>query len=141
MKRNNTEVGFSIKEFQISPDDIHNKYEVQGILPLLICEICWQVLNCPLQCQKCDHCFCELCLNKNKNFCPNRCGKSTFRKNRFVNNVLATVKFKCKNGCDKIISYDELEKHYDEECDKVDYKKKFQLLNRMYKDLTKKENK
>ena len=139
MRRCNTEIDFDIKEFQISPDDIYNQYESQNIIPLLICQICFQVLNSPVQCQKCDNCFCELCIQKNKKCCPYRCYNPNFKKNKFVNNVLATLKFKCKNGCKKIISYDELEKHYDEDCDNVDYKAKFKKLNRIYKDVKKKE--
>ena len=45
-----------------------------------------------------------------------------------LNNVLSILKFKCKNGCNEIINYDNLEKHYEEDCDKIDFKTKYKEL-------------
>ena len=61
--------------------------------------------------------------------------------NKFVKNVLSILKFKCRNGCDKIIKYDELEKHYEEECEKIDYKAKYKALLKKYKELKKEYDK
>ncbi len=131
MKRCNTDYNFQVTRISISPDDIYNRASSENIIPLLICQICLQILNCPVQCDICNQCFCEFCIKKYKNSCPYRCKYPHFKKNKFVNNVLSTLKFKCKNGCGKIIDYDHLAKHYDEDCDNVDFKKKYKDLKKL----------
>ena len=140
MKRCNTDYNFQVNASPISPDDIYNRNSTEIILPLLICQICHQILNFPVQCEKCNQCFCELCIKKYKNLCPYRCNRPNFKSNKFVNNVLSTLKFKCKYGCGKIIDYDDLGKHYDEDCDKVDFKKKYKDLKKIMEKQKNKNN-
>ena len=131
MNRCNTYSNFQVNLSPISPDDIYNKNSSENILHLLICQICLQILNCPVQCDECNQCFWKSWIIKYENLCPYWCKRPNFKGNKFVNNVLSTLKFKCKNGCGKIIVYDDLEKHYDEDCDKVDFKKKYQDLKKI----------
>ena len=107
------------ERIELSPDDIYNKNEVENMLELLKCPICLNILMTPVQCNKCNNCFCKLCIDHyqdSKIKCPFRCENPAYLENKFVKNVLSILKFKCKNGCDKIIKYEELEKHYEEDC-------------------------
>ena len=140
MKKANNKANILFSELAISPDDITNKGSCETILNLLICQVCFHIIVSPVQCEKCDQCFCEYCIKRNKNNCPYKCSSTNFKKNRFVNNILSTLKFKCSNGCGKIIDYDNLGKHYDEECEKIDFKKKYlDLKKRLEKAKKKKE--
>ena len=132
------------EKIELSPDDIYNKNEVENMIELLKCPICLNILNSPVQCNKCNNCFCKLCIDyykDSKTKCPFRCENPLYMENKFVKNVLSILKFKCRNGCDKIIKYDELEKHYEEECEKIDYKAKYKALLKKYKELKKEYDK
>ena len=43
-----------------------------------------------------------------------------------VKNILSNLKFKCKNGCDIQIPYNDLREHYEEKCPKLDFKPKYE---------------
>ena len=129
-------------KLEISPDDIYNKKEAENMKDLLTCPICLSILISPVQCNKCNKCFCKICINNCKNsktVCPFRCENPTYSDNKFVKNVLAILKFKCKNGCKEIINYEDLEKHFGEDCDKIDFKAKYKELLEKYK-ILKKQN-
>ena len=130
MQRSKTEANLSINNSLLSPDDIYNKSSSENIIPLLLCQICLHILISPVECDKCKQCYCQSCIKKYNYLCPYRCKNPNFKENKFINKVLSTLKFKCKNGCNKIIGYDNLEKHYDEDCDKIDFKKKYKDLKR-----------
>ena len=128
------------QKLEISPDDIFNINEEINLKELLKCPICLNILISPVQCNKCNKCFCKLCIenyNDSKNKCPFRCINPVYLGNKFVNNVLSILKIKCKNGCGKIINYEDLEKHYEEDCDKLDFKTKYKELLKKYKELKK----
>ena len=131
MQRHNTQANLPVRKLSLSPDDVYHKSSSENIISLLICRICFEILVSPVQCYKCNQCFCQSCIQLNQNKCPTRCQNPNFKKNIFVNNVISTLKFKCKNGCGKIIDYDELEKHYDEDCAKNDFRKKYLKLKGM----------
>jgi len=125
-------------KIEVSFEDIYNKNEAANMKDLLTCPICLNILISPVQCNICNKCFCKMCIDNyanSKNVCPFRCENPLYNPNKFVDNVLAILKFKCSNGCDKIIKYEELEKHYQEDCDKIDYKTKFKELLKKYKEL------
>ena len=99
-------------KLDISLDDIYNTNEVQNMKELIKCPICLNVLMSPVQCNKCNNCFCKLCINTyedSKIKCPFRCEYPIYQENKFVKNVLSILKFKCKNGCSEIIKYEDLE--------------------------------
>ena len=125
-------------KLEISPDDIYNKGEVENMKELLKCPICLNILIAPVQCNKCNKCFCKLCIDhyqESKIKCPFRCENPLYLENKFVKDALSILKFKCKNGCDKIIKYDELKKHYEVDCEKIDYKAKYEELLKKHKKL------
>ena len=131
-------------KLDISLDDIYNTNEVQNMKELIKCPICLNVLMSPVQCNKCNNCFCKLCINTyedSKIKCPFRCEYPIYQENKFVKNVLSILKFKCKNGCSEIIKYEELEKHYEEDCKKIDFKKKYKDLLKRYKELKRQKDK
>ena len=138
-KNSNSKDNFDILD--ISFEDIINKNETEHLNDLITCPICLNLLISPLQCNQCNKCFCKGCIKdyekKNNYVCPFKCENPEYNPNKFVNNVLSILKFKCKNGCDKIIKYDELEKHYQEDCDKIDFKAKYKVLLKKYKELKK----
>ena len=129
-----------INRLEISFDDIYNKSESEKMKDLLTCPICLNILISPVQCNKCNKCFCKMCIDNyanSKSVCPFRCENPLYNPNKFVENILAILKFKCNNGCDKIINYEDLQKHYEEDCDKIDYKAKYKELIKKYKELQK----
>ena len=125
-------------KIDVSFEDIYNKNETANMKDLVTCPICLNILMSPVQCNKCNKCFCKMCIDNyanSKSKCPFRCDNPQYNPNKFVENVLAILKFKCKNGCDKIIKYEELQKHYQEDCDKIDYKAKYKELLKKYKEM------
>jgi hypothetical protein len=119
----------------ISVDKIINKNEFKILGDNTICSICQEVFYEPVQCQSCQNCFCKECIlswMKKSKACPFKCEKPEYKENRFVNNILSILKFKCDNGCDKEIQYSEITKHYEEDCVKINFKEKyFEILNLM----------
>ena len=69
--------------------------------------------------------------------CPFKCEGSSFRDSRMMKNMLSILKFKCEKGCPIEIKYDELMNHYEFQCEKIDFQKRYQELQ---KDLEKLEN-
>ena len=109
----------------------------------IICSICEELLYDPIQCETCQNCFCKECINewiKKSKTCPFKCQKLIFKPNRFVNNILSILKFKCDNKCDYEIPYLDIEKHYDVDCPKINFKEKYiELLNK-YKKISNHQN-
>lgn len=78
------------------------------------CSICVGIIIDPQQCQSCDTCFCKVCIVewlKKSKFCPMKCVKPTFKDSRLLRTVLSKLNFKCQDGCDKEIPYDDLTTH------------------------------
>jgi hypothetical protein len=131
----------------VDPDMVANKDSFKLIENNVICPICNGIIIDPVQCLDCENTFCEICIEqwKNKpgnNECPFRCNNPKYKKSRTIKNILSNITFKCQNGCDEIIPYLELEKHYTEKCPKlnIDYKAKYFDIKIKYDDLLKKYN-
>ena len=117
--------------------------EVSNMKDLITCPICLAILIKPVQCNKCNKCFCESCINhySDSNLkCPFRCEKPSYTENKYVNNVLSLLKFKCKLGCNKIINYEHLEKHYEEDCEKINFKERYKEILKKYKEVKLEKN-
>ena len=105
---------------EINIQDVINQDYLKEILEEVTCSICLNVVFHPYTCSKCFHSFCFRCLDKNKensSKCP--CCKARtieVETNRALSIILSKIKFKCVNGCDKEISYDDLEEHYLSKC-------------------------
>ena len=91
----------------------------------LMCSICGQVLEAPIQIRKCEHCFCESCINewlKHHSVCPNDRNSVSPMEDltqppRILRNLLSRLKISCDNkefGCTVVVRLDRLRAHLDE---------------------------
>ena len=124
----------------ISKDELIDQSNFKSIENISICPLCNGIIINPFVCEKCEKCFCKTCIDKymdenGKNKCPFNCDKTSFKRSIFLTNILSQLKFKCKNGCDKIIEYQNLEIHYNEECPKIDFKTKYFELKKKYDEM------
>ena len=116
--------------------DIVNQEYYKGIKPMINCLICLNIVKAPVQCDKCRHYFCSKCV-QNLSKCPLRCQNNKYTRDLVCNQLLSALKIKCQ--CGKQIDYDFLEKHKEEECEKMDYKKNYFKLKKKY-ELLKQQN-
>ncbi len=88
----------------------------------LICTICGQVLETPVQIRQCEHCFCSGCVNewlKHQQVCPiDRNPVSPMddliQPPRILRNLLARLRITCDNkdfGCGVVVKLDSLQSH------------------------------
>ena len=126
-----------LNEFPFDKSEIKEDQNIQGgipisrvidlekhenILPILKCKICLNILLNPYDCSKCGNTFCYTCINKLKESmkkCPFGCidyeiMPSSFGLKRFLEQLNFTCLNK-ENGCNEIISYNNLEQH-DKNC-------------------------
>lgn len=90
----------------------------------LLCTICGQVLEAPVQIRQCEHCFCSSCINewlKHQQVCPvDRNPVSPMddliQPPRILRNLLSRLKIACENkgfGCTAVVRLDCLQSHLD----------------------------
>jgi len=100
----------------------------EGIEKDITCPICQGVINDPFFCDKCQNNFCKKCIKKwrdNNPKCPFRCISPEYIQNKFLTRIFSELlKFRCQKGCDKIISYNDMNTHY-ENCEKENFKEKY----------------
>lgn len=91
----------------------------------LICTICGQVLESPVQIRQCEHCFCGSCVNewfKHQQVCPVDRNPVTpiedlVQPPRILRNLLSRLKISCENkefGCTVVVRLDTLVSHHNE---------------------------
>lgn len=91
----------------------------------LICSICGQVLESPVQIRQCEHCFCGSCVNewlKHQSVCPVDRNPVSPRDDliqppRILRNMLGRLKMSCINkefGCTVVVRLDGLQAHHNE---------------------------
>ena len=100
-----------------------DKYE--NILQILKCKLCLNILLNPYDCSKCGNTFCYSCINKLKQSnkkCPFGCTEYEITPSSFaIKKFLNQLKFSClnkENGCNEIISYNNIEQH-DKNCEYI----------------------
>ncbi|OMJ85236.1 hypothetical protein SteCoe_13472 [Stentor coeruleus] len=88
----------------------------------LICSICQEVLEDPMECSECQTNFCSACIalwmTKSK-ICPNRCDLKLQRSHRFVRSELEKLQISCVNkdfGCEILLKLEFLKQHEDRDC-------------------------
>lgn len=100
-------MGYDIDRFVSSIDDE------------LRCQICWGVLEDPLQAINCEHTFCRFCINewlKNSPTCPvdreqlNQLQQIPRIVRNLINHLQVYCDFKVK-GCEQIVALEELDAH------------------------------
>ena len=125
------------EELLFEENDIINKEYYNGVKEMINCTICLNIIEDPLQCNKCQHFFCSECI-KNSNKCPFRCTDNQYISALICKSLLSELKIKCK--CGKEIKYDFIKKHKNEECELIDFKKKYFEYKNKYELLLKKKN-
>ena len=97
----------------------------EKLLPVLKCKICLNILLNPYDCSKCGNTFCYSCINKLKESmkkCPFGCSDYEIMPSSFaIKKFLEQLNFTCnnkENGCNEIISYNNLEQH-DKNCNYI----------------------
>lgn len=114
---------------EIPPEDVSNVELFEFAKESLVCSLCKGILVEPHQCGECLSSFCLSCIStmrKKSNQCPiKKCNNFTIVRNEAVEQMLNKLKFKCRNGCDAIINYADLKKHYDTDCPKMNYGHKY----------------
>jgi len=86
----------------------------------LLCTICSDLLIKPKQCKSCEEIYCSSCI-ENLAKCPNStCNSSDFSEvTRKWLKLLNETMMSCENkpdGCQKILKYEEIQKHQESEC-------------------------
>jgi len=95
------------------------------------CSICLDIKIDPLMCQKCQNSYCAKCIEdwqKNSYQCPFKCENPSYFPARIVKNLICKLNFKCKKGCNKIIPYEKLQSHYESDCEKLNFKERYENL-------------
>ena len=121
---------------------LYNKEIIDKLELDISCVICKGILNDPKMCLNCQNNFCSVCIesifNMNNKFynvkiCPFRCDNKKFVKNVVLNKILSKIcKFHCQFGCDEIISYSEINSHYNK-CKNIEMKKKIKYEDFLFK--------
>ena len=129
-----------LNELPFNESEIKDNQEDQGGIPLsrvvdlekqekllsvLKCKICLNILLNPYDCSKCGNTFCFTCINRLKESmkkCPFGCVDYEIMPSSFaIKKFLEQLNFTClnkDNGCNEIISYNNLEQH-DKNCNYI----------------------
>lgn len=117
-------INLLMNESIIKQDEIVNKEYYEGIKDIITCLICLDIASDPVQCDKCQHCFCSKCI-KNCKKCPLRCNNSNFTPAFLCKKLISEIEIKCV--CGEKVKYDNILKHKVEECNNIDLQKKNEL--------------
>jgi hypothetical protein len=102
----------------IDKTSVSNISQSDIFLSDLICPLCNYIMMNPIQCNKCDNCFCKKCVSGRVE-CPKGCGDVDFRQSKFMLKLLSKLMFNCKNGYNQEVSYLDLQKHYLQDCPNI----------------------
>ena len=83
------------------------------------CPICKKLMIHPVMCMSCLNIYCNKCtdeMKEGKKKCQNECSELNFKDVIGKNNHIEKFKFKCIKGCDEEISFENINKHYSENC-------------------------
>lgn len=103
----------AFSSFSIDADMVVNKSLLTALDEIAICNICKNIVWNPMECNKCEHCFCKICidnwLNQSRT-CPFKCNNMTFKESRMARSMLSNLLFKCSK-CGEVIKYENSEIH------------------------------
>jgi len=100
-------------KFLFSESDIVNKEYYKSIKDVINCSICSDIIKDPVQCNKCQHCFCSLCIKRLRNCRPCNCQFNQFIPSLICKNLLSELIIKC--SCGDELKYDFIQKHKEDE--------------------------
>ncbi len=117
----------------IIKDDFFNSVKEE-----VTCSICLDIKIDPLMCTKCQNSYCSKCIKNwqsKSGLCPYQCESPKYSIARVVKNLVSKLNFRCKNGCDKIINFEKIQAHNEFECEKINFRDKYQKLLDKYNEL------
>ena len=110
----------------IIKDDFFNSVKEE-----VTCSICLDIKIDPVMCVKCQNSYCSKCIRdwqSKSGLCPFQCESPQYNTARVVKNLVCKLNFRCKNGCDKIIPFEKIQTHNEFECEKINFREKYQKL-------------
>jgi hypothetical protein len=105
----------------------------EALKDLVKCSICQCLMINPVICLNCQNHFCQACIEKKKmkgGNCPNNCEDAVLKNAIRKNNLIYKLKFKCINGCNAKISFEDINNHYTSSCAKKKNKDKKKVLKK-----------
>ena len=119
-----------MEEYHLVEEDIINKQYLENIRDMVTCIICLNIEEDPIQYELCSHSYCLECINKLSR-CPMGCQEFKFVPSQLCQDLLSGIKIKCL--CGNEVNYNNIKKHTEEECKKIDFKERYLLLKKEYK--------
>ena len=129
-------------------EQIVNKDYYEGIKDMINCMICGCVIEDPVECNKCQKCFCKKCIDdwtNKKKICPVICTNNTYTSARLCKILISQIIIQCK--CGKELSYDKYKNHklvcpvYPKNNNNVDNNKLYLELKQKYDKLVEESKK
>ena len=119
-------------------DYVINDDYFKSIKEEVTCSICFDIKIDPIMCTKCQNSYCSKCIKNwesKSQKCPFQCDSPKYTVARLVKNLICKLNFRCKNGCNQIIPFEKFQTHNEFECEKIDFKQKYQKLLNRYNEL------
>lgn len=88
----------------------------------MICAICEEVYEDPMECGVCETNFCSSCITlwqQKSALCPNRCELKLQKSHKFFRSMLESLLITCSNkvqGCSEIFKLESIKYHEEKEC-------------------------
>lgn len=102
-----------MNQFSIDTESVVNKPLLEALEEIANCNICKNIVWNPMECSKCEHCFCKTCIENwfsKAHSCPFKCTGMFLKESRMARAMLSNLLFKC-DKCDEVIKYDNYESH------------------------------
>ena len=111
-----------MSDLKVDENTIINKDFFSGVKSMVTCIICYNIIQEPVMCSKCENFFCTLCI-KRLGYCPLKCKNYKIKGSLICKRLLSGLKIKCK--CGKNLEYDSFGKHVETECARTNFKEKY----------------
>ena len=99
--------------FSLDSEQVLNKTLLEALDEIANCNICKNIVWNPMECNKCEHCFCKSCIDNwlsQSHTCPFKCSGMSFKESRMARSMLSNLLFKC-NKCGEVVKYENYENH------------------------------
>ena len=117
-------------EYNLVQDEIKNIDFYEQIKEIINCIICLNIIEDPVQCSICKYNFCKECINK-LGRCPMGCQNYEIIPGIYCKELISNIIIKCSK-CGLDVNYENIGKHKEEDCPKIDFKKKYLELKNKY---------
>ena len=102
-----------MSNFSLDSEQVINKPLLDALDEIANCNICKNIVWNPMECNKCEHCFCKSCIDNwlsQSHTCPFKCSGMSFKESRMARSMLSNLLFKC-NKCGEVVKYENYENH------------------------------